>query len=61
MQDSLFVITELVNAHRSEVCSNFTIPEYNEMTLKDGLFVKKHKTADKYSPAVVVLSPKEFC
>ena len=63
MRDSLFVIIELANAHRSGVCSNFTIPEYKKMTCKDGyhmFFVEKHKTADTYGPAVVALSQTEF-
>ena len=63
MRDSLFVIIELANAHRSGVCSNFTIKEYNKMMFKDGyhmFFVEKHKTADKYGPAVIALSPTEF-
>ena len=49
MRDSLFVTIELANVHRSGVCSNFTIKEYDKMTFKDGyhmFFMEKHKTAD---------------
>ena len=63
LRDNLFVIIELGNAHRSGVCSNILLSEYNKRELKDKfwmIYVRHHKTFYLSDHAVVKMTQEEM-
>ena len=63
LRDNLFVIIELGNAHRSGVCSNILLSEYNKRELKDKfwmIYVRHHKTFYSSDHAVVTMIQDEM-
>ena len=63
LRDNLFVIIELGNAHRSGVCANMLLSEYNKREYKDNfwmIYVRHHKTFYSSGHAVVTMTQENM-
>ena len=63
LRDNLFVIIELGNAHRSGVCPNILLSEYNKRELKDKfwmIYVRHHETFYSSDHTVVTMTQEEM-
>uniref|UniRef100_A0A7M6DQT6 Uncharacterized protein n=1 Tax=Clytia hemisphaerica TaxID=252671 RepID=A0A7M6DQT6_9CNID len=63
VRDYLFARIALANAHRTGVCANMTMKEYENVLTKDDhkvIKVRKHKTFDKHGYAHVEISNELF-
>ena len=63
LRDFLIVLIELACAHRSGVCANFTLEEFQKKTYKAPyhmFFVENYKTFPTSGHAVVTLTDDEF-
>ena len=63
MRDYLYWQISLQNSHRSGVCSNLTLAEFQKAACEDGMVrikVAKHKTAREYGTAKLYLKPHIF-